>query len=60
MIVLTIGASGCVSTVSDYCLIAKPHRFTDKTIDAMTDAEVEQELIHNEQYAKLCGDKDSH
>lgn len=50
-----ITVSGCASrAVSDYCLIAEKHRFTDSTIDVMTDEEVEQELRHNEIYDKLC------
>ena len=52
-LLLMSAVSGCAST-SEYCLIAKPHVFSDSTIDAMTDEEVKQELTHNEQYAKLC------
>lgn len=55
-LLLVSAVSGCATATSDYCLIAKPHTFNDKTIDAMTDEEVKQELVHNETYAKLCND----
>ncbi len=46
---------GCASPRGTYCSIAKPHRFSDATVNAMTDAEVQQELTHNRTGAKLCG-----
>lgn len=47
--------TGCMSTKGTFCQIAKPHRFSDATVNAMTDAEVQQELTFNKQGAKLCG-----
>lgn len=46
---------GCASPRVLDCTFAKPHRFSDATVDHMTDAEVQQELTHNKQGAKLCG-----
>ena len=37
------------------CAWAKPHRFSDATVDAMTDAEVAQELTYNKTGFALCG-----
>ena len=50
-----ISVSGCGSTPkNDYCLIAEPIRPTSGDIDSMSDDLVEQLLIHNELYDKLC------
>ena len=53
-LVISSAATSCAVTTNDYCLIAKPHQFTDGTIDAMTDEEVKQELVHNKQYEEIC------
>ena len=56
LLLLTSAVSGCASrAVSDMCLIMEPHRFSEATINAMTDEEVEQELKHNAQFKAVCG-----
>lgn len=47
--------SGCQTASGTFCSIAKPHRHSDATVNVMSDAEVTQELVHNQQGAKLCG-----
>lgn len=47
--------AGCSTTGGTFCDISQPHRFSDAAVDAMTDAEVNQELIYNEQGVELCG-----
>lgn len=53
---LTI-ASGCAGgrAVDSWCLIEKPVRPTAVEIAAMSDAQVEKTLAHNEYGAKECG-----
>ena len=54
--VLAWALSGCASAPrGSVCSWAKPHRFSDATVNAMTDAEVSQELTHNKTGAALCG-----
>lgn len=38
-----------------FCDIEHPTRLSEQTINAMTDAEVEDALAHNLKGAKLCG-----
>lgn len=38
-----------------FCAVSSAHRFTQGTIDAMTDEEARQEVVHNETGEKLCG-----
>lgn len=58
LLLLTSAVSGCASrAVSDICLIMEPHRFSEATINAMTDEEVEQELKYNEIYKAICIDR---
>lgn len=49
--------AGCISVPvgGDFCAIEHPTRLTEKTIDAMTDAEVNDALAHNRKGEKLCG-----
>lgn len=54
-VLMTFCITGCASPSGTFCSIAKPHRFSDTTVNAMTDAEVAQELTHNKQGAALCG-----
>lgn len=46
---------GCTTTPGGTFCVGKPHRFSDATVNVMTDAEVAQELAHNKQGAALCG-----
>ena len=54
---LLLVVTGCASgrVTDDFCLTVQPLRFTQKTIDAMTDDEVADVLKHNEFGAKRCG-----
>lgn len=47
--------SACQHMGGSFCDIAKPERLTPATVDAMTDAEVEKALAHNEKGRRLCG-----
>lgn len=46
--------AGCTTTKGSYCLYG-PQRPSQATIDAMTDAEVDEALKRLELGAKLCG-----
>lgn len=48
--------AACQSTSGgSYCDIAKPIRLSARTVDALTDREVEAVLTHNATGARLCG-----
>lgn len=55
---LALGAllalAACQTASGTFCAIAKPHPHSPATVDAMTDAEVERELQHNELGRRLC------
>lgn len=57
--VIALGAlvmlAACQTPSAGFCAVAKPHRHSASTIATMTDAEVRQELSHNQTGAKLCG-----
>ena len=55
MLAGALALAGCTTTGGSFCDIAKPIRVTEQTIAAMTDAEVEAALTHNEQGRALCG-----
>lgn len=46
--------AGCTTT-GGFCSVAKPIRLSEQTIAAMSDAEVEDALRHNELGSKACG-----
>jgi ABC-type uncharacterized transport system substrate-binding protein len=45
--------AGCAHT--GFCSIAKPHRFSDATVNIMSEEEVKQELAYNKTGKELCG-----
>lgn len=49
--------AACISVPvgGDFCAVEHPTRLSEKTIDAMTDAEVNDALAHNRKGEKLCG-----
>lgn len=49
--------AGCQTTAGSFCQLSKPIRLSDAAVDALSDAEVERVLAHNEKLAKLCGIK---
>lgn len=55
ILLLTLALAGCQSVTPTFCDLAEPIRMSDRTVDAMTDAEVEQVLTHNLTGAKACG-----
>lgn len=54
---ILITLAGCITTPvgGDFCAVEHPARLSDATIDAMTDAEVNDALAHNRKGQKLCG-----
>lgn len=48
---------GCITAPvgGDFCTVEHPTRLTSATINAMTDAEVNDALAHNRKGEKLCG-----
>jgi len=52
--ILAINATGCASTVNDYCEISSIIVPSEQDINVMSDFLVKQLLTHNEIYAKLC------
>jgi hypothetical protein len=48
---------GCASVPvgGDFCAVEHPTRLTSATVDAMTDAEVNDAVAHNRKGEKLCG-----
>lgn len=56
IMLIPITLAACQTAGSgNFCDVARPHRFLDSTVDAMTDREVNQELSHAEFGQKLCG-----
>ncbi|AIM40732.1 Rz-like spanin [Idiomarinaceae phage 1N2-2] len=54
-LMLISAATGCaVTPTNDYCLIASEIRPTSADVDVISDALVEQLLVHNEIYDTLC------
>ena len=56
-LIVMIAATGCASSVSDYCLIAKQITPTKADVEVISDELVTQILEHDETYLKLCGKK---
>lgn len=50
-----LAVAGCVTKGGSFCDIARPIRLSPATIDAMTDAEVEEALAHDLKGQRLCG-----
>lgn len=55
VLVALLALTACQTTGGSWCDIAKPIRLSHAAIDAMSDAEVNAVLAHNEKLAKLCG-----
>lgn len=47
--------SACTTPSGTFCDIASPLRLSDTAIEAMSDAEVQNALAHNERGRRLCG-----
>lgn len=45
--------AGCIN-VGNFCDLSRVHRFSDTTIDQMTDEEIRQEELHNRLIDKYC------
>ena len=54
LIAALVMLAGCTTATGTFCDIAHPIRLSQKTIAAMSDAEVKEVLIHNRTGAKLC------
>ncbi len=55
--VLSVASCGSLQSGSrGYCDIAEPISVSDDDIDVITDSLVEDLLIHNQVYEKLCND----
>ena len=56
LLLLLISVSGCGSLGGNkgYCIIASPINPTDADIDVISDELVDDLLIHNEIYERLC------
>lgn len=54
VLTLTLSATGCASTVNDYCELSSIIVPTEQDVSVMSDFLVKQLLTHNEIYAKLC------
>lgn len=46
--------AACTTTTGDFCDLAKPHRFTEEQIAALTDEQVERYLAENRYGAAKC------
>ena len=53
ILVAAIALAGCTTT-GGFCSVAKPIRLSGQTVAAMSDAEVEDALRHNELGQKIC------
>lgn len=51
--------TACTTAQGDFCDVSDPIRLSDLTVDAMSDAEVNAVLAHNEKQAALCGARPS-
>ena len=57
LVVLSVASCGSLQSGSrGYCDIAEPISVSDDDIDVITDSLVEDLLIHNQVYEKLCND----
>jgi hypothetical protein len=57
LLLLCLSVSGCLSMSAGskgYCLIASPINPTDADIDVISDELVDDLLVHNEIYERLC------
>lgn len=54
VLMLALGATGCASTVNDYCELSSIIVPSEQDVNVMSDFLVKQLLTHNEIYAKLC------
>ena len=54
VLMLALSATGCASTVSDYCELSSIIVPSEQDINVMSEFLVKQLLTHNEIYAKLC------
>ncbi len=52
---LLLTLAGCATEGGSFCAVAKPNRFSEAAISAMTDNEVADALAHNRKGEKLCG-----
>lgn len=52
---LAIALSGCVTSVGDFCKIAKPIRTPREAVDLLPEPELDRQLAHNRYGAKHCG-----
>lgn len=50
--VVSVSVAGCAT--GDFCKLADPHYFSERTWEVMTDEEISQELKHNELGERLC------
>ena len=55
LILAALLLAGCQTPSGNFCDVAEPIRPSQATLAAMTDAEVEEALRHNELGAELCG-----
>lgn len=60
IVLLTLALAGCQTPWGwggnpRFCDLAEPMRISDATIGVMTEAEVDQTLMHNEIGARACG-----
>lgn len=49
-----LAVAGCQTASGSFCDISRPLRLSAATVDAMTDAEVNAALAHNEKGQRLC------
>lgn len=50
-----IALAGCTTAGGSFCAVEHPIRLSAEAIKALSDAEVNQILAHNEKGAALCG-----
>ena len=54
LLLLSVASCGSISGNKGYCIIAGPINPTDEDIDVISDDLVDDLLIHNEIYERLC------
>lgn len=47
--------AACQTPSGDFCDVAKPNRFSNAVIDAMTGDEISKALAHNKKGQAMCG-----
>lgn len=55
ILILALFLAGCTTARGTFCEVAEPNRLSQKSVAALSDAEVAKLQAHNEKGERLCG-----